>query len=326
LERLIRPAGCVQLRIVLAALLLAAVLPASAFDLQAHRGGRALLPENTLPAFEHALTLGVSTLETDLALTSDGVLVLSHDPRLNPALTRGPDGRWIAAPGPAIRSLTRAELADYDVGRIDPASEYARQWPAQRAVDGTRIPTLAALFALGRGNAVRFNIETKLTPDGADAPAPDEFARAVVAAVRAAGLSDRVTVQSFDWRTLVAVRALAPEIATACLTIETPRMDTVRPGVDGASPWHAGLRAAEHGGSPVALARAAGCGTWSPYFRNVDAARVAEAHALGLKVLPWTVNDPAEMRRLVHLGVDGLITDAPDVARTTLQSLGVRID
>jgi glycerophosphoryl diester phosphodiesterase len=326
LERLIRPSRAVRLRIVLAAALLASAGAAGAFDLQAHRGGRALLPENTLPAFERALTLGVTTLETDLAMTRDGVLVLSHDPRLNPALTRGPDGRWLTAPGPAIRSLTLAELAAYDVGRLDPASEYGRQWREQRAVDGTRIPTLAALLALGRGNAVRFNVETKLTPDGADAPDPGTFARTVVAAVRAAGLADRVTLQSFDWRSLVAVKALAPEIATSCLTIETPRMDTVRPATDGASPWHAGLKLDAHGGSVIALAKAAGCSIWSPYFRNVDAARLAEAHALGLKVLPWTVNDAAEMTRLVRLGVDGLITDVPDRARATLQALGVRIE
>jgi glycerophosphoryl diester phosphodiesterase len=188
---------------------------ASAFDLQAHRGGRGLAPENTLPAFELALALGVSTLETDLAMTRDGVLVLSHDPRLNPALTRGGDGRWLEGPGPAIHSLTRAELDRFDVGRLDPASPYAKQWPAQRAIDGTRIPALAELFALARASTVRFNVETKITPDSAgETPDPARFARAVIDEVRGAGLADRVTVQSFDWRTLVAVRTLAPEIAT----------------------------------------------------------------------------------------------------------------
>lgn len=314
------------MRIVLAAALLSVAGAAAGFDLQAHRGGRALMPENTLPAFELALTLGVSTLETDLAMTRDGVLVLSHDARLNPALTRGADGRWITAPGPAIRSLTLAELSAYDVGRLDPSSAYGKQWREQRPVDGARMPTLAALFALGRDTAVRFNIETKLTPDGADAPDAASFAQAVVAAVRAAGLAQRVTVQSFDWRTLREVRARAPDIATVCLTIESSSMDTVRPEADGASRWHAGLKLADHEGSIVALAKAAGCGTWSPHFRNVDAARVSQARALGLKVLPWTVNDPAEMERLVRLGVDGLITDDPLVARRTLQALGVKID
>jgi glycerophosphoryl diester phosphodiesterase len=314
-----------HLRIVLAAIAALLAGSAAAFDLQAHRGGRGLMPENTLPAFEHALTLGVTTLEADLAMTRDGVLVVSHDPRLNPALTRA-DGRWLATTGPAIFTLTLEALSAYDVGRVDPASDYGRQWREQRAVDGTRIPTLAALLALGRGKAVRFNIETKLTPQGADAPDADTFARAVVAAVRGADLADRVTVQSFDWRTLLAVRSLAPEIATSCLTIESANMDTVRPSADGASPWHAGLKLAEHGGSVVRLARAAGCSTWSPFHRNVDTALVTQAHAAGLKVLPWTVNETADMERLLDLQVDGLITDYPDRARRLLAARGVQID
>lgn len=314
-----------QLRIVLALLLAGLAAPAAAFDLQAHRGGRGLMPENTLPAFEHALTLGVTTLEADLAMTRDGVLVVSHDPRLNSALTRA-DGRWLAATGPAIRTLTLEQLAAYDVGRVDADSAYGRQWSGQRAVDGARIPTLAALFALGRGNAVRFNVETKLTPQGVDAPDAETFARAVVAAVRAAGLEKRVTVQSFDWRTLVAVRALAPEIATSCLTIETTNNDTVRPAADGASLWHAGLRLADHGGSVVQLAAAAGCAAWSPFHRNVDRARMAQANAAGLKVLPWTVNEPADMERLLDLAVDGFITDYPDRARRVLAARGIKVD
>jgi glycerophosphoryl diester phosphodiesterase len=299
-----------------------------AFDLQAHRGGRGLAPENTLAAFEQALALGVTTLETDLAMTRDGVLVLSHDPRLNPALTRGPDGRWLEGEGPAIFSLTHSELAQFDVGRLNPDSGYARQWPAQRPVDGARIPTLAELFALARDSAVRFNIETKLTPDTTrdgvgETPAAERFARAVIEETRRAGLERRVTVQSFDWRTLVAVRQLAPEIATACLTIQTANNDTVRPEADGASRWHAGLRLADHGGSVPRLAKAAGCGVWSPFWRNLTPALVEEAQALGLAVLPWTVNEPADLDRMVSLGVDGLITDYPDRARAVLAARGL---
>ena len=131
-------------------------------------------------------------------------------------------------------------------------------------------------------------------------------------AVRAAGLQSSVTVQSFDWRTLLEVRRLAPEIATACLTIETERSSTVRPGPDGASPWHAGLKAADHGGSVPRLVAAAGCSTWSMFWRDLTEPRVREAKALGLKVLPWTVNATADMKRLIDWGVDGLITDYPD--------------
>jgi glycerophosphoryl diester phosphodiesterase len=306
---------------------------AHAFDLQGHRGARGLAPENTLTGFKSALDIGVTTLETDLALTRDHVLVLSHDPRLTSALVREPDGSWLATDGAPFIDLDYADLARYDVGRLNPAHKYATQWPVQKASDGERIPTLAALFALARGARspggalVRFNIETKITP-GAEVPTADAatFARAVVTAVLSAQMGDRVTVQSFDWRTLVEVKRLAPQIATVCLTIESSGMHTVRPGVDGASSWHAGLKAAEHGNSVVRLAKAAGCSAWSPFWRNVTTELVAESHALGLKVVPWTVNEPDEMARLAALGVDGLITDYPDRAKLVLTARGLTIN
>lgn len=285
------------------------------FDVQGHRGARGHAPENTLAAFRRAIAFGVTTLETDLGLTRDGVLVLSHDSRLNPQIARDPQGRWIAGPGPAIHALTLAELKRYDVGRLDPQGRYALAWPQQQPADGERIPTLAELLALAKASGVplRFNLETKLTPtSGADTPTPELFAEQVARAVRAAGIIDRVTVQSFDWRTLMHLRRVAPEIPTACLTARAPGFDTVAPGPDGASPWHAGLKVAEHGGALPALVRAAGCATWSMYWRDLDAASVRQAKALGLTVLPWTVNEPADMAALIALGVDGLISDYPD--------------
>jgi glycerophosphoryl diester phosphodiesterase len=307
-------------------LLLAAGTVAHAFDLQGHRGARGLAPENTLAAFRTALAIGISTLETDLAVTRDGVLVLSHDPRLNPALTRDAAGAWLAAEGPAIRSLTAAELRAYDVGRLDPRHRYAASWPQQKPADGERIPTFDELVALVRAHPVPvwLNVETKITPtSGADTPEPAEFARLVVAALERSGLADRATVQSFDWRTLVEVRRLRPAQATACLTIEAESMNTVRPDAGGASAWHAGLRTADHGGSLPALVKAAGCGTWSMFWRNLTPALAEQARSLGLKVLPWTVNDPAEMDRLIAMGVDGIITDYPDRLRAVMAARGL---
>ena len=233
-----------------------------------------LAPENTLAAFERALALGVTTLETDVAITRDGVPVISHDPFLNPDLVRGPDGAWLAASGPAIRTLTAEELARYDIGRLNPASDIREAVSrSRRRADGERFPTLAQVLALGQGNEVRFNVETKITPDGADTADPATFARLVVAAVREAGMTARVTVQSFDWRTLVAVKRLAPEIATACLTIESPGIDTVQRHQAGPRPGTPASTARRFGGSVPRTARAAGCGTWSPFWRNVTPAR-----------------------------------------------------
>ena len=161
--------------------LMMAAPPVDAFDLQGHRGARGLAPENTLAAFAKALEIGVTTLETDLAVTSDGVLVLSHDPVLNPDIVRGADGKWLSAPGPAINTLTLAELKRFDVGRLDPSSRYARQFPGAEARGRGAHPGARRAVRAGRASRerrVRFNIETKLSPDKpAQSPDPDTFAR-----------------------------------------------------------------------------------------------------------------------------------------------------
>jgi glycerophosphoryl diester phosphodiesterase len=170
------------------------------------------------------------------------------------------------------------------------------------------------------------NIETKIDPTKADeAPDPATFARLVVEAVREAKAADRTTIQSFDWRTLLEARRLAPEIETVCLTIESGGMDTIQRAAGRPSPWLAGLDLAAANGSVPKLAKQAGCAAWSPFWRNVTPANVGEAHGLGLKVIPWTVNDPAEMARLVDLNVDGLITDYPDRALPVLGANGLKL-
>jgi glycerophosphoryl diester phosphodiesterase len=307
---------------------LALAAPALAFNLEGHRGARGLAPENTLAAFRTALAIGVTTIETDMAVTRDGAIALSHEPFLNPDIVRDPDGHWLAAKGPPIHSLTLAELRRYDIGRLDPSSRYAQQFPEQRPHDGERFPELSELFALAAasGKPVRFDIETKITPtSGADTPDPPAFARLVLAAVRAAGMAERVTVQSFDWRTLIEMKRLAPEIETSCLTIQSRDMDTVSEPGGAPSPWHAGLSLSDHGGSLPATVKAAGCGVWSMFWRNLAPKDVADAHALGLKVLCWTVDDASEMRRLIDLGVDGIITDYPDRLRAVMAEKGMAL-
>jgi glycerophosphoryl diester phosphodiesterase len=300
--------------------------PAGAFDLQGHRGARGLAPENTLAAFAKALEIGITTLETDLAVTKDGVLVLSHDPVLNPDIVRAADGKWLAAPGSPINALTLAEIKRFDAGRLDPASRYARQFPAQKPVDGERIPALTELFELVEqsGKPVRFNIETKLSPDKpGESPDPDTFASLVVEAIREAGLARRATIQSFDWRTLLAAKKLAPEIETVCLTTPASLRDRSGDAGRAPSPWLGGLDPADHAGSAPRLAKAAGCDRWSPRFTELNPALVEEAHALGLEVVPWTVNAREDMARIIDLKADGLITDYPDRARQVMAEKGL---
>ncbi len=302
-----------------------AATPAFAFDLQGHRGARGLAPENTIPAFATALSLGVTTLEFDVNLSKDGKLIVGHDPVLQPYLARL-DNKWIAAPGPAIWQSTAEEIRRYDVGRLDPNTRYGQTYPEQKAVDGTRMPLLEQVFALvaKSGNTtVRFNIETKLNPAKPDESAPPEqFAAALVKAIRDGGMAQRATIQSFDWRTLKAAAALAPEIPRVHLTIEGTNSDNVQRGQPGASPWMGGLDADDHVSTP-ALVKAAGGQVWSPFWRNVTPALVAEAQTLGLKVIPWTVNEPAEMERQIDMKVDGLISDYPDRLRKVMQARGM---
>ncbi len=222
-------------------------------------------------------------------MTRDKVVVIHHDRRLNPDLARGPDGKWVSAPAPTIHSLTFEQLQTYDVGRIRPGSEYARRYPQQKPVDGTRIPRLEELFSLTRSKKIRFNIETKLVPEAPDETlAPEPFARALIAEVRKAGVAARTTIQSFDFRTLAVVQREAPEIATAYLT------------------------SGKKGEAVPRMVHEAKGAIWSPNFQDLDVRALAVAHELRVKVIPWTVNEPADIRRVLEMKVDGIISDYPD--------------
>ncbi|WP_460885609.1 glycerophosphodiester phosphodiesterase [Polaromonas eurypsychrophila] len=291
--------------------------PAAAFDLQGHRGARGLAPENTLPAFERALAIGVSTLELDVGLSADGVVVIAHDLHLNPLITRDAAGQWlIGSKGPLIRSLRLAQLQTYDVGRIQPGTPYASTFGSQQPLDGTRIPTLAALFErvkLLGGNGMRFNIETKINPEQpGDTASPEQMTEALLKVVRDAGMLQRVSIQSFDWRTLQIVQRLEPSIPTVYLSIQTANSNNIASGA-----WTAGFKLAEHAGVP-AMVKAAGGAVWAPNGGAVTQALVQQAQALGLKVIPWTINQVADMERLIAWGVDGLITDYPDRLREVM--------
>lgn len=294
---------------------------AQAFDLQGHRGARGLAPENSLSGFDRALAIGVHTLELDVVITADGVPVISHDTAPNPDITRDADGRWLQARGQPFFQRPLGELAGFDIGRINPVSRYATDFPHQQPVDGERIPTLAALFervkAL-RADQVRFNIETKLNPlRPSESPDPEVFARAVIEVVRAWGMGPRVSIQSFDWRTLAAVQRIAPELSVVHLTAQLPRFNTL----DGGE-WTNGLRLRDHADVP-ALVSAAGGRTWSPHHSNLSQQLISRARRLGLQVIPWTVNEVTDMERLLDWGVDGIITDYPDRLRTRMEQRGM---
>ena len=296
------------------------------FDLQGHRGARGHAPENTLSGFLKALTMGVDTLELDLALTRDNVLVVTHDLRINQDIARWPDGEWLNEAGPAVRSLTLEEVKQFDVGRLNPESRYARMFPEQEPVDGERIPTLKEVVDLARAinRNVRFNIEIKINPTRPEETADaTTFARAVVDFLRTEKLGDVATVQSFDYSTLVEIRKLDRHTAMSCLSIQRANFDNIKAGQPGPSPWTAGYDIDELGGSLPALAKKIGCSVWSPHWRDIDVARIKAAHAAGLRVVPWTVNKPEDIAEVLAMPVDGLITDYPDRARAEMKERGI---
>jgi glycerophosphoryl diester phosphodiesterase len=271
------------------------------FDLQGHRGARGLRPENTLPSFEAALDAGVTSIETDVHLTRDGVPVLIHDPRLSPRIHR-PDSHHRAL----VCELTLSELRRYRAdGNPDPqrfptqtaeVSPRARGFAERHGFDVYAIPTLANLLEFVAGHpGVRIDVELKRVPfrpeligDDFDGVAPGLLERQVVETLRAAGMIERATVRSFDHRSLRAIRTLAPEVTTGLLIAETAVL------------------------SPSRLAREAGADMYCPDLEFLDEAQVRDAHAAGMRVIPWTVNEPADWQRLLAWGVDGITTDYPD--------------
>lgn len=299
------------------------------FDSQGHRGARGLLPENTLAGFARALSIGVNTLELDVGVTYDDIVVITHNPRLEPETTRDSGGNWLDKTGPAIRSLSLEKLQTYDVGRLKPGTRYQNRFPNQVAVDGARIPTLKELIHLVKqtGNdSVQLNIETKLKPTEPELyPSPDKFISVLLKTLRDQDFLDRVTIQSFDWRALQETQQMDQNIPTSYLTIQHGSFDTIHLGKPGPSPWTAGFDIDKFDGNVPEMVKAAGGRVWSSHHRDVSIQNIKQAHDLGLEVKVWTVNDTDDMKKLIEMGVDGIITDYPDRLRKVLKKLAMTL-
>ena len=255
-----------------------------------HRGARARMPENTLPAFEYAIQVGVDALEMDMAVTRDNVIVISHDPILEAPVCTGPKEKAV------IHELTLAEVRQWDCGAVRNP-----RFATQKTVPGTRMPTLDDVFQLAGRGKFAYNIETKSFPDRPEyTPPPEKFAQLVLEKIRKYKLEDRIILQSFDFRTLVAMRKLAPEIRLSALTEKDPR--------------EFAAIAAEAGKAEII----------SPEFHLVTAAKVAAAHAAGLQVVPWTANAPADWDALIQAKVDAIISDDPAELIAWLKKRGSR--
>lgn len=324
--------------------LLCAVAPAGAapperFDIQAHRGGIGLTVESTLAAFSRAIRLGVGTLELDIQITRDGRDVITHDRRTDPGKCADtapvtPGDPQFPYAGRYVKDLTFAQVRTLDCG-----SRRQPDYPDQKLAPGARMPTLAELFELAREHRawrLRFNIETKVEAAAPEETAPrEEFVHRVVREVRHSGFAHNVTVQSFDWGALMLIRERAPWLPVVALT----QPEFLEAGQRGRSPWLGGLDIDDFDGSPVRAVRSFGASTLSPVHGNpqdgtvgepgyrpfTTRALVEQAHRARIRVVPWTVNDRATMRKLIEDGVDGIITDYPDRLREVAAGYGFRL-
>ncbi|RYU14780.1 glycerophosphodiester phosphodiesterase family protein [Nocardioides iriomotensis] len=313
--------------------------PKPAFDLQAHRGGLGLTVESTLPAFAKALELGVSTLELDVQITEDQAAVVTHDRRVSGQKCRdtspaSPDDPEFPYVGKYLNTLTLAQVKTLDCG-----SQRLSAHPQQELHPGERMPTLTQVLDLVnhyRARDVDLNIETKVEAGAPAETAPrEQFVQEVVADVRAAGLVDQVTIQSFDWGALMRMAEVEPRFPLIALT----NRDFLQVDQPGASPWLGGIDIDDYDDSLVDAAASFGADAISPvhgfpedgkvtdagYQPYVTTSMVDEAHAAGLAVVPWTVDDKPTMASLMDKGVDGLITDYPDRLRELMADRGYQL-
>ena len=258
----------------------------------AHRGGAQARPENSLAAFGYAATCGYDGVELDVQLSRDGEVVVFHDYRLNPEICRDENGRCLVSPTPAIKDLTLAELKRIDIGRADPASAYARRHPYTVWRDGERIPTLDEVVSVAEKVRAPFTLFVELKTSAAEpdlsAP-PEELSERTLAVLSARNYLKRSVLIGFDWRGLAHAKRIAPEVRC----------------------WFSSMRF--DGPATLQEIKAQGDDGWFPAFVYATEETVRAARGLGLKIGAWTVDDPAEMRRLIALGLDAICTDRPEL-------------
>lgn len=309
------------------------------FDFEPHRGGRDARPENTLYAYAYAIESGATSIECDMQLAGDGEIVMSHNPILNPEVTRDRDGNYVETGKYDIRKMTVEEIQSFDVAKINPSTEYYKiHGMTQVTPAHAKIPTLRELLELIQqsGNKdVFLNIETKSYPDPEDGAQyannadPKKFLEAFNRMIREYDMEDRVILQSFDWQTLRMEREMNPRVTLAALWSEQPSWGRggmyLRQYEKKKSPYLGGLDIKDFHGDPVKAAKAIGADVVSPYYAELSLEQVQEAHALGMKVVPWTVNDMRDMAMLYEMGVDGIISDRPWVLRGFLEQRGAKL-
>ncbi len=306
----------------------------------AHRGVRSFAPENTMPGFRAALAIGTDFVDMDVVLTKEGEVLISHDPLLKPELVRKADGQFIEKNKYAVKNLTLKELQQFDVGRLNPESAYAKFFPDQLPVDGTRMPTLREVVRFVEREthgSVGFQIEMKTDPTHPESSAdPVVFASAVYRVLKEEKIIGRTEVQAFDFRCLTALQKLDSHLKTAYLTSR----DNEKGGGDDfysqdpalATLWTGGALLAQSGGSIPQMVKVMGGFAWEPEDAELTLGSLKEAHSLGLKVVVWswpeklgTAFDAKMTAKMIDWGVDGIITDDPGRLISMLAARGASV-
>ena len=288
-----------------------------------HRGARGIMPENTIEGFAFTLACGVNLLEFDVCLTRDGVPVITHNSHLTRSIVRDKDGNWLCGAEPKVSDLNWSDLAQFDVGGLDGQSEYGQRFPDQTFLYDARIPRLhdlCAMISKPEHQDVYLMLEIKSDPEKPqDAEGRAADIAAVIADVRAMGLTDRTIMHSFDWEILADCKRTAPEMPTSFLTqLPSNSADT---GEDSATKACPDLTA-ENVSVPDLVAQAGG-GLWCPHHLDVTEQAVTRAHQLDLGVAVWTVNEPEEIDRMIALNVDAIVTDYPGRVQRRLLGHGL---
>ncbi|HEY3560402.1 MAG TPA: glycerophosphodiester phosphodiesterase family protein, partial [Kribbella sp.] len=309
------------------------------FDIQAHRGGLGLTVESTIASFSHGLELGVSTLELDVQITQDGYAVVTHDRKV--------DGKKCRDTAPYIAGDTEFPyvgkfvntLSLKQVKQLDCGSQTLPNFPGQQPDPGARMPELRDVFALVhryQAYGVKLNVETKVEAGAPSETAPrEQFVQVVAKEIRKANIARQVTIQSFDWGSLIRMRQVMPELPLVALD----NYDFLQVGKPGKSPWLGGIDIDDFGGDPIKAVRSFGASAISPVDGFPQGGKITDpafrpyftkdtvraAHDAGLKVIPWTVDDPATIQWFIEQGVDGIISDYPDRVRDVVRQNGFKL-
>ncbi len=282
-------------------------------EIHGHRGARGLYPENTLAAIRAGIDLSCDAIEVDLCVSADNQLVIHHDPVLSSRLVRNKTGKWIKN-RLKVRSLTLAELKEFDVGRINPKSDYAGLYPEQTPVDGARIPILEEFVDLVTSvqSNITYNLELKSTPDSPKiTPQVEEYVKLVVEALNYHDIVSRTFLQSFDWRLVMHAKSLLPNLKIGMLTNQQTDGVPLSPVPGNPNLWTSEFDLNNFDNLP-AMVKHAGGDVWSCNALDISREEIVTAHQLGLEVYVWTVNCQTQMHKMIEYGVDAITTDYPD--------------